>query len=111
MLTSLIDQALVGNRELKILNEEVQIASNEILARRGAYLPFVTFGASAGLDKPSLFTPQGAAEEQLEYLPGKHFPDPLPNFLLGLNFFWQLDIWRAAAECQGRGSAALLRRQ
>ena len=46
MLTSLIDQALVGNRELKILAQDVQIAGNEIPARRGAYLPFVTFGAS-----------------------------------------------------------------
>src|SRR5581483_2779195 len=94
ILTGLIDQALVGNRELRILNEEVQIARNEILARQGAYLPFVNFGASAGLDRPSLFTPLGAAERQLEFLPGKHFPDPLPNFIGGLNFFWQLDIWR-----------------
>src|SRR5579864_6617688 len=39
-LTGLIDQALVGNQELRILNENVQIASNEVLARRGAYLPF-----------------------------------------------------------------------
>ena len=44
MLVNLIHQALAGNRELKILNEEVQIASNEILARQGAYLPFVTAG-------------------------------------------------------------------
>ena len=32
-LISLIDQALVGNQELRILNEDVQIASNEVLAR------------------------------------------------------------------------------
>jgi NodT family efflux transporter outer membrane factor (OMF) lipoprotein len=94
VLTHLIDQALAGNRELRILNEEVQIARNEILARQGAYLPFVSFRAEAGLDKPSLFTPLGAAEKDLEYLPGKHFPDPLPNFLLGLNVLLPLDIWR-----------------
>ncbi len=94
MLTHLIDLALAGNRELKILNEEAQIAGNEVLARSGAYLPFGALRADVGLDKPSLFTPLGAAEKQLEYLPGKHFPEPLPNFLLGLNFFWQLDIWR-----------------
>jgi NodT family efflux transporter outer membrane factor (OMF) lipoprotein len=93
-LTHLIDQALVGNRELKILDEEVQIASNDILARQGAYLPFLGFRGAAGLDKPSLFTPLGAAEKDLQFLPGKFFPDPLPNFLLGLDFFWQLDIWR-----------------
>jgi NodT family efflux transporter outer membrane factor (OMF) lipoprotein len=94
LLTHLIEQALAGNRELKILDEEVQIASNDVLARRGAYLPFVTFGASQGLDRHSLFTPAGAAENQLLQPNGKHFPDPLGNSLLGFNFFWQLDIWR-----------------
>ena len=64
MLTCLIQQALVGNRELKILDEEVQIARNEILARQGAYLPFVSFGAGAGLNKPSLYTPEGAVERR-----------------------------------------------
>src|SRR3954453_3099222 len=43
LLLFLIDQALAGNQELKILNEEVQIAGNAILARRGAYLPFLGF--------------------------------------------------------------------
>jgi outer membrane protein, multidrug efflux system len=66
MLTSLIDQALAGNRELKILAQDVQIAGNEILARRGAYLPFVTFGGGAGLNKPNLDTPEGAVEEPLQ---------------------------------------------
>lgn len=94
VLTGLIHEALAGNRELRILNEEVQIARNDILARQGAYLPFLTVGASGGLDKPSLYTPLGAAENQLLYPGGKHFPDPLPNTQLGLNLFWQLDIWR-----------------
>jgi outer membrane protein, multidrug efflux system len=40
-LISFIDQALVGNQELRILNEDVRIASNDVLARRGAYRPFV----------------------------------------------------------------------
>ncbi len=60
LLTRLIQQALVGNRELKILDQEVQIAKNEILARQGAYLPFLTVGAGAGLDKPSLYTLDGS---------------------------------------------------
>ena len=66
MLTGLIDQALVGNQELKILTQEVRIANNEILARQGAYLPFVSFGAGAGLEKPSRFTRDGAVEDQLQ---------------------------------------------
>jgi multidrug efflux system outer membrane protein len=94
LLQHLIEQGLAGNRELKILNEEVQIAKNEILGRQGAYLPFLSFESHALVDKPSFFTPLGAAEKDLEYLPGKHFPDPLPDFLLALNLSWQLDIWR-----------------
>lgn len=93
VLTHLIHQSLAGNRELRILTEEAQIARNDILARRGAYLPFVTAGAGAGVEKPSKYTPQGAVEEQLEVVPGKAFPDPLGNFQLGAYLSWQLDIW------------------
>jgi NodT family efflux transporter outer membrane factor (OMF) lipoprotein len=94
MLTSLIDQALVGNRELRILNEDVQIAQNEILARSGAYLPFVGLGANAGLDRYSRFTLEGAGLLDDPYLPGKFFPNPIGNFRGGINLSWRLDIYR-----------------
>lgn len=94
ILNGLIGQALIGNRELKILEEEVQIASNEILARRGAYFPFLNLGANASALRPSLYTFEGSVENQLDILPGQPFPNPLPNFLFGVNLFWQLDIWR-----------------
>jgi hypothetical protein len=35
MLLGLIDQTPFGNQELRILNEDVQTASNEVLARQG----------------------------------------------------------------------------
>ena len=96
LLLCLIHQALspAGNRELKILNEEVQIARNEILARSGAYLPFVTAGGGAGLNRYSRFTEEGAGIIDDPYLPGKHFTNPTGNFGLGANLTWQLDIYR-----------------
>jgi NodT family efflux transporter outer membrane factor (OMF) lipoprotein len=93
-LTSLIHLALVGNRELRILNEDVQIAQNEVLARSGAYLPFVTAGGGAGLQRFSRFTVEGAGLLDDEYLPGKHFTNPTGNFGMALNLSWQLDIYR-----------------
>lgn len=93
-LTGLMDQALVGNQELKILAQEVRIACLDVQRRKGEYFPFVTLGARAGLEKPSRFTPAGAVEEQLEVLPGKSFPDPLPNFLVAADVSWEIDIWR-----------------
>jgi outer membrane protein, multidrug efflux system len=94
MLTSLIEKALVDNRELRNLNEEVQIAGNEVLARSGAYLPFVSVAAGAGLNRYSRFTEEGAGILDDPYLPGKHFTNPSGNYLGGLNLTWQLDIYR-----------------
>ncbi len=93
VLISLIDQALVGNQELRILSEDIQIANNEILHRRGMILPFFSLGAGAGLEKSSEYTPMGAAERQLTS-PAGGFPDPLPNFLVSADITWQVDIWR-----------------
>lgn len=93
-LTKLIQQGLENNRELAILNQEVQIARNDVLARRGAYLPFLTVGAGAGTDKPSAFTRGGALDSQLNIIPGQENPNPLSNYGLGVNVFWELDIWR-----------------
>lgn len=94
MLTQLLHQGLAQNQELKIRNQEVEIASNEIMARRGAYLPFVTIGAGGGVGRASKFTPLGAAEEQLTYPGERHFPRPLTNSGLSANLTWQIDIWR-----------------
>ena len=93
-LIGLIDQALFGNQELKILAQDIEIANNEVLRRRGAYLPFLTSGASASLDKLSTFTPPGADLSQIVSPAGKPFPNPLPDFLVAANISWQIDIWR-----------------
>jgi multidrug efflux system outer membrane protein len=94
MLTCLIEKALFDNRELKVLNEDVQIAGNEILARSGAYLPFISVAAGAGLDRFSRFTLDGAGVIADPYLPGKKFSLAHGNFLGGINLSWQLDIYR-----------------
>jgi NodT family efflux transporter outer membrane factor (OMF) lipoprotein len=93
-LTSLIGQALVRNQQLRILAEDIQIANNEILRRRGAYLPFLSFGARASLDKLSTFTPPGADLSQIVSPAGRPFPNPLPDFLTAADITWQIDIWR-----------------
>ncbi len=105
MLTDLVGQALVDNLELKILAQDIRIASNEVLARRGAYFPFVFFGARAGAEKSGDFTREGAVESNL-LANGKSFPDPLPDFLVGTNVSWQIDIWKKLRNAR---SAAALR--
>lgn len=104
-LTSLVDQALVGNQQLRILAEDIQIANNEILRRKGAYLPFLSFGSGAALNKYSFFTEQGA-DNRTNFTPGGvPFPIPLPDFLIAPQVSWQIDIWRQLRNA--RDAAAL----
>jgi NodT family efflux transporter outer membrane factor (OMF) lipoprotein len=107
-LSRLIAEGLAGNQELKIRAEDIQIARNEILARIGAYLPFLTLGTSAGVNKSSVFTTQGAAERQLFNGRGGNFPDPLPNYLVAGNFSWQVDIWRKLRNARDAASLRYL---
>lgn len=93
-LDSLIDTAIVNNKEVNIMAQRISMAKNEIQARRGEYLPFVNFGAGADVDKAGRYTRNGAVEENLDIKDGKAFPDPLPNYQFGLYSSWELDVWK-----------------
>ncbi len=93
-LRTLIDSALANSQELNIMLQEITIAQSEVRARKGEYLPFVDFGAAAGIEKVGEFTRNGAVEHNLEIDHGTKFPEPLPDFLAGVRASWELDIWK-----------------
>jgi len=93
-LNLLIDSALIKNQELNILLQEINIAKNEVRARKGAFLPFMSAGIGAATEKVGRYTSQGASDANNVILPGKPFPDPLQNYLLGVNVSWEIDIWK-----------------
>ena len=99
-LLDLIQQTMVGNQELKILSEEIQIACNEAYARSGEYRPFVTLGAGAGYDKVGEHTRFGAVENELDVAPGQGFPEPLGDFLVAGDLSWEIDIWNRLRNSQ-----------
>ena len=90
----MIDTALQNNQELNILLQDIKIAQNEVRARKGAYLPFVTGGGMAGVEKTPRFTRNGATDANTEIAPGQAFPEPLPDYMIGANVSWEVDIWR-----------------
>jgi len=93
-LSALIDSALANSQELNIMLQEIEIARNEARARKGDYLPFVDFGASAGAEKVGEFTRDGAVEHNLEIAEHTKFPEPLPDFMVGARASWELDVWK-----------------
>ncbi|MBK7812618.1 MAG: TolC family protein [Saprospiraceae bacterium] len=94
ILIALIDTALKNNQELNIILQEIEIAQNEIRAKKGEYLPFGNLVVGTGLDKVGKYTRNGAVEEGLEIKPGKQFPEPLGDLMVGALFSWELDVWK-----------------
>jgi multidrug efflux system outer membrane protein len=93
-LNALIDTALSNNQELNITLQEIQIARNEVRAKKGEYLPSVGIGAAAGVDKVGRYTRNGAVESNLEIDEGKEFPEPLGDLMIGAYANWEVDIWK-----------------
>lgn len=93
-LVALIDSGLRNNQELNIVLQEIYIASNEVDAKRGEYLPFVNFRAGAGVEKSGQYTRNGAVDENVEVTTGQKLPSPLPDLAVGADVSWEIDIWK-----------------
>jgi NodT family efflux transporter outer membrane factor (OMF) lipoprotein len=93
-LVALIDVAIANNQELKMILQRVEMSKNEIKARKGEYLPFVSIIAGAEVEKVGEFTRNGAVEKNLSIREDEKFPEPLSNFSAGLSASWELDIWK-----------------
>ena len=93
-LISLINTAVANNKEVNMMMQRISVAQNEIQARKGAYLPFVNFGSSAGGEKTGEFTRNGAVENDLQLPNGQAFPTFLGDYQFGLFSTWEIDIWK-----------------
>ncbi|WMI68676.1 TolC family protein [Mangrovimonas sp. YM274] len=93
-LTALIDTALVNNQELNIMLMQVDMAKNEIRARKGEYLPYVDIQAAGEVEKVGRYTSQGANDANTDIRPGEEFPEPLPNFQVAAVASWEVDVWK-----------------
>lgn len=93
-LIALIDTALVNNQELNIMLQQIDMAQNEVKARKGEYLPFVNVQAGAEVEKVGEYTRNGAVEKSLDIKDDEEFPEPLTDSSLGLFASWELDVWK-----------------
>ncbi|HDZ05372.1 MAG TPA: TolC family protein [Maribacter sp.] len=93
-LIKLIDTALVNNQELNIMMQQINVAQNEVKARKGEYLPFINYGVGAEVEKVGEYTRNGAVEKNLDVREGEEFPEPLTDYSAGLFATWELDVWK-----------------
>lgn len=93
-LKGLIQEALTNSQELNILQQQIYIAQNEIMARTGEYIPRVGFGSEIGVEKVGEYTSQGVSDKMSENSSEAHpVPERLVNRSVGLYASWEVDIW------------------
>ncbi|TAH00031.1 MAG: TolC family protein [Sphingobacteriales bacterium] len=92
-LLSLIDTALKNNQELNITLREIEISKNEVMARKGEYLPFVNLRGGAAIDRAAKYTWNGFSEDDLKDNPERG-PKYLGDFMIGTYVSWELDVWK-----------------
>jgi NodT family efflux transporter outer membrane factor (OMF) lipoprotein len=86
-LVALIDAALANNQELNINVQEMLVASNEVMSRRGEYMPSLGVQGGAGVDRVGRYTSQGQSDER------HGVPANLQGYSLGLYASWEVDVW------------------
>ena len=95
-LKAYIDTALVRNHSFLQTLERVSLAREQLRVGRGALLPEVSLGLSAGVQRFGEYTMDGVGNSTTntpDLAKDKHIPDPYKNLNLGVSFQWEADVW------------------
>lgn len=92
-LTKLIDTALVNNYDVLMSLQKIKAAQSDALFSKGAMLPSVSGIANAGVRRFGVFTMDGAGNATTDITPGELIPLNLPDYLVGLQTSWELDVF------------------
>ena len=93
-LVALIDSALQNNQDLKIALQQIEMARSGALASSAALKPRVSFAPTAALRRFGLYTMDGAGNITTDILPNKLVPIHLPDFLVGFQASWEIDLYK-----------------
>jgi len=91
-LERLIDTALVKNQDLLIALQRIEMARANVRMQKGAMLPTVNGAPTFGQSKYGLYTMDGAGNITTDITPGQIVPIHLPDYFLGLQTSWEVDI-------------------
>lgn len=93
-LVALIDTALANNPDLKIAMERIEMAHAGLLNAKAALRPAVSGNVTPAIRRYGLYTMDGAGNISTEMTPGKIVPTDLPDFYIGLQSSWEIDLWK-----------------
>jgi outer membrane protein, multidrug efflux system len=92
-LVVLIDTALANNFDILMTLQKIEVARNDLRLSKGALLPTVNANFSYLQRKFGYYTMDDAGNRVTEIRPGQLIPTHLPDYLVGLQANWEIDIW------------------
>jgi len=93
LLLKLIDTAIANNIDLQMALQRIEVSRSSVKLANGALLPKVDLNIGAGIRKFGLYTMDGAGNASTEITPGQIVPEHLPDYYVGLQASWEVDIW------------------
>lgn len=105
-LLQLLDTALVNNWDLQIALQRIEKFNAEVLQTTGAQRPRVDAVVGSAIRRYGLYTMDGAGNSSTFMLPGKIVPTDLPDYFVGFQSAWEIDIW---GKLKSRKKAAVAR--
>lgn len=96
-LHSLIDTALQNNFDLSIALQRIEMSRSQIKFASGLTLPFVAGTTSAGQRRFGKYTMDGIGNFDTNFsnniTESQKIPEHLPDYYIGLQSAWEIDIW------------------
>ncbi|MFP4091890.1 MAG: efflux transporter outer membrane subunit [Cyclobacteriaceae bacterium] len=96
-LIYLIDTALQNNPDLQMAMQRIEVARAGVKMRHGELYPSVNTAVRAGFDKFSDYTMDGVGNYDTNLSDNVSgdllIPNPTPDFFVGLQSSWEVDIW------------------
>ena len=109
-LVSLIDTALANNFDIRIALQRIETNKAQAERAKGLTLPFVTGAGTVGQRRFGKYTMDGIGNYDTNFSnnisENQRIPEYLPDFNVGLQSSWELDIW---GKLRARKEAALAR--
>ncbi len=105
-LIKLIEIALQNNYDVQMALQNIQMAQAQVKYNKANLLPSVSVGANAGIRRFGLYTMDGAGNATTDITPGQIVPTNLPDYFVGLQTSWEIDIWK---KLRSKKQATILR--
>jgi NodT family efflux transporter outer membrane factor (OMF) lipoprotein len=93
VLTHLIDTALKNNLDLMVALQHIEMARANIRYAKGLFFPSISLNANTGIQKFGQYTPTWAGNNGTVIYKNKTVPDYVPDFYVGLQSSWEVDVW------------------